>query len=138
MILTWVFRVLFVPLLVLAIITSNCNAAKAIDTESPRINVAGSDVSASDDGTELSLDVRIPLTNTFALDVYLGYLWGDARGFVADVSGSKPDSDVCFDASIKLRPIERDGIAAHNNPERFACRAVETATARIHTPTKSL
>lgn len=134
MILTWVFRALFVPLLVLAIVTSNCNAARAPNIESPRASVPGNAASSAGDGTEMSVVVRIPLTDKFAVDVHFGYLWGDARGFVADVSGGEPDSDVCFDVRFELRPIGHAAVAADN----FDCRDAGTATARVDGPARPL
>ena len=59
MILTWVFRALFVPLLVLALITSNCSAAET----------------AYADAIEQALITRIPLSDPFAFAARLGYLW---------------------------------------------------------------
>ena len=37
MILTWIIRALFVPLLVLSIVTSNCSAAEAAYTPGPEL-----------------------------------------------------------------------------------------------------
>ena len=62
MFLTWIFRALFVPLLILAIITSNCSAA---DT--------GSAV-----GTELALVASIALGDPVMFAARLGHLWWDA------------------------------------------------------------
>ena len=65
MFLTWVFRALFVPLLVLAIITSNCSAAEAGNAA----------------GTELALVVSMSLSDPFSLAARLGHLWWDASTY---------------------------------------------------------
>lgn len=65
MFLTWVFRALFVPLLVLAIITSNCSAAEAGNAA----------------GTELALVASIALGDPVTFAARLGHLWWDASTF---------------------------------------------------------
>lgn len=65
MILTWIFRALFVPLLVLAIITSNCSAAAAGNAA----------------GTELALIVSMSLSDPFTFAARLGHLCWDASTY---------------------------------------------------------
>lgn len=129
MMLTWVFRVLFVPLLVLAIITSNCNAARAVDSDSGarRVDVAGQGVNAPDDGTEFALVVRVPVSDTLAFDVRLGYLWGHASRFLAEVGSSKPDDGVCFDIGFELRSLERASLDAADDAGGIHCSAAVMA-----------
>lgn len=67
MILTWVFRALFVPLLVLALITSNCSAAEA----------------AIADAVELALSTRISLDEVFESAARLVFFWWGALSYRA-------------------------------------------------------
>ena len=61
MFLTWIFRALFVPLLVLAIITSNCSAADASNTAA----------------TELTLVLGMLVSEPMTFAARLVYLWVD-------------------------------------------------------------
>ena len=65
MILTWVFRALFVPLLVLAIITSNCSAAEAGNAA----------------GAELALIASMSLGDPITFAARLGHMWWDASTY---------------------------------------------------------
>ena len=136
MVLTWIFRALFVPLLVLAIVTSNCDAARAVDTDSGsrQAAVAALGESAPDEGTEFALIARIPLNDALAVDVRLGYLWGDESAFVAEASINEPGHDVCFDVGIELRPLQRAGLTVDERRDRIDCKDVGTASARAETP----
>ena len=62
MILTWVFRALFVPLLVLAIITSNCSATEIV-------NAAGAELAAIN---------NMSPGGPFTVAASVGRLWRDA------------------------------------------------------------